>query len=137
MICAAEELSAKSIGWKRFNLWFLRDLLTCLPDVGLLFLVGEETDHCGAKAANALGLKPRLIVCGEPTESRVAAGQKGILKIMMRAKVWQLSFRVNTRGTEWNAIAQLEWGGRHCLGLCRCKEWLITPGGPQDLSTTQ
>ncbi|KJE95133.1 hypothetical protein CAOG_005616 [Capsaspora owczarzaki ATCC 30864] len=49
-------------------------------DVGLLLVVGEETDHIGMKRANELKLTPRHLVVGEPTESRMARRQKGIVK---------------------------------------------------------
>lgn len=55
-------------------------------DVGLLFVVSEETDHSGMKRANALGLKPRFLVVGEPTESKMIRSQKGILKCKLTCK---------------------------------------------------
>ncbi len=48
--------------------------------VGILMVIGEETDHCGAAAAIDAGLTPSRIILGEPTQCRVAVGQKGILK---------------------------------------------------------
>jgi len=46
---------------------------------GLLFVVGEETHSDGAKAAARHDLGSRFVVIGEPTENRLAVGQKGIL----------------------------------------------------------
>jgi acetylornithine deacetylase len=47
---------------------------------GLLLTVAEETDSLGAKRANeVLSLPVRHIVVGEPTDCRLAVGQKGIL----------------------------------------------------------
>lgn len=50
-------------------------------DVGLLFVVGEETDSVGAKAAVPIlrerGI--RYIVNGEPTEGKLVVAQKGVL----------------------------------------------------------
>jgi acetylornithine deacetylase len=72
MICAAERL---------------RD--AGLP-VALLFVVGEETTHDGAHAANdALrrGLVPatsRALVNGEPTDSTLALGTKGAVRMTVR-----------------------------------------------------
>jgi acetylornithine deacetylase len=54
-------------------------------DVGLLFVVSEETDHSGMKRANALGLRPDFLVVGEPTESLMIRSQKGILKVKLTA----------------------------------------------------
>jgi acetylornithine deacetylase len=56
--------------------------------VGLLFVVGEETTHDGAHAANVVAgeLAPanRAIVVGEPTESTLALGTKGAVRITLR-----------------------------------------------------
>jgi acetylornithine deacetylase len=58
--------------------------------VGLLFVVGEETAHDGAHAANAardaLAPRARAFVNGEPTESRLALGTKGALRFVLRAE---------------------------------------------------
>ena len=44
---------------------------------GYLFVVGEETDSAGAKAANILKWNSEYVVVGEPTENRLARAQKG------------------------------------------------------------
>ncbi len=72
MICAAERLRDVSI------------------PVALLFVVGEETCHDGAHAANDAyrdGLVPSTsiaLVNGEPTESRLALGTKGAVRMTVR-----------------------------------------------------
>jgi acetylornithine deacetylase len=53
--------------------------------VGLLFVVGEERDSLGAKAANEYaendpGHRCKYLVNGEPTENRVALASKGTLR---------------------------------------------------------
>ncbi|OQY28017.1 MAG: hypothetical protein B6244_08735 [Candidatus Cloacimonetes bacterium 4572_55] len=54
---------------------------------GLLFVVGEEYDSDGAKAANQWGMvQPRAIVISEPTENRLAVGQKGALLFRLKAR---------------------------------------------------
>ena len=67
MICAAERLRGAG-----------------LP-VALLFVVGEETTHDGAHAANewagAHQFVSRALVNGEPTESTVALGTKGAMRV--------------------------------------------------------
>jgi acetylornithine deacetylase len=74
MICAAERL---------------RD--AGLP-VALLFVVGEETCHDGAHAANEArkrGLVPvtaKAIINGEPTESKLALGTKGAVRMTVRTE---------------------------------------------------
>jgi acetylornithine deacetylase len=58
--------------------------------VGLLFVVGEETAHDGAHAANAaqpdVAPRVRALVNGEPTESRLGVGTKGALRFVLRAE---------------------------------------------------
>jgi acetylornithine deacetylase len=72
MICAAERLRERA-----------------LP-VALLFVVGEEITHDGAHAANeavASGLIPttsRVVIDGEPTESTLAVGTKGAVRVVVR-----------------------------------------------------
>jgi acetylornithine deacetylase len=48
--------------------------------VGLLFVVGEERDSQGAKAANELPIGSKFLVNGEPTENRIALASKGTLR---------------------------------------------------------
>ena len=70
MVCAAQRLRAAG-----------------LP-VGLLFVVGEETAHDGAHAADAahaqIAPRARVLVNGEPTESTLATGTKGALRFTLR-----------------------------------------------------
>jgi len=47
--------------------------------LGLLLVVGEETDHIGAKAAGACLPAPESLVVGEPTENKFLRAQKGLL----------------------------------------------------------
>lgn len=55
-------------------------------DVGLLYVVSEETDHSGMKKANELELTPGHMVVGEPTALKMIKLQKGILKIRLIRK---------------------------------------------------
>jgi acetylornithine deacetylase len=74
MICAAERLRAAAV------------------PVALLFVVGEETCHDGAHAANEarrrgeLPTTSRALVNGEPTESRLALGTKGAVRMIVRTE---------------------------------------------------
>ena len=60
--------------------------------VGLLFVVGEEVTHDGAHAANEFakalfGSAPpesRVLIDGEPTESTLALGTKGAMRVFVR-----------------------------------------------------
>jgi acetylornithine deacetylase len=54
--------------------------------VALLFVVGEETTHDGAHAANARATTSRVIINGEPTENTLAIGTKGAMRVIARAR---------------------------------------------------
>lgn len=54
--------------------------------VDLLFVVGEEKGSDGARAANRLAATSRFLVNGEPTESKLASGAKGSLRVMLRTR---------------------------------------------------
>ena len=62
MICAATSLTAQGLA------------------VGVLLVVGEESPHDGARAANAVPNSCRVLINGEPTESKLAVGTKGALR---------------------------------------------------------
>lgn len=55
--------------------------------LGLLLVVGEETDHLGAIAAGKQPQPPcpEVLVVGEPTENKFLTSQKGILAARLRA----------------------------------------------------
>lgn len=54
-------------------------------NLALLFVVGEEVDSIGARAACAQGLPFDYIINGEPTENKLAGGQKGIFFFRLHA----------------------------------------------------
>ncbi len=54
--------------------------------VGLLFVVGEERGSDGAKLANEAAGGARFLVNGEPTESRLGAATRGILRLKLHAE---------------------------------------------------
>ncbi len=56
-----------------------------IDDIGFLLVVGEEVDHCGARAAQELEIQPERIILCEPTENKVVRAQKGMLKFELRA----------------------------------------------------
>ena len=70
MLCAGERLRGSGV------------------PVALLFVVGEETTHDGAHAANAWALAHAFpsvaLVNGEPTESTLALGTKGAMRVVVR-----------------------------------------------------
>jgi acetylornithine deacetylase len=69
MLCAAERLAAA--GEQR---------------VDVLLVVGEEKGSDGARAANHLPATSRFLVNGEPTESKLASGAKGSLRVTVRTR---------------------------------------------------
>jgi acetylornithine deacetylase len=54
--------------------------------VGLVFVVGEERGSDGAKLANSVASGARFLVNGEPTESRLGAATRGILRLKLHAE---------------------------------------------------
>jgi acetylornithine deacetylase len=72
MLCAAERVRASG------------------APVALLFVVGEETTHDGAHAANEWALahsfRSLALVNGEPTGSTLALGTKGALRVVVRTE---------------------------------------------------
>jgi acetylornithine deacetylase len=53
---------------------------------GLLFVVGEERNSAGAKAAAAAPRGSRFLINGEPTENLLALGSKGALRYEITAR---------------------------------------------------
>jgi len=53
--------------------------------IGLLFLVGEENGSDGARVAAVLEPRGRFLINGEPTENRLSIGQKGSLRVDLKA----------------------------------------------------
>ncbi len=53
--------------------------------VGLLFVVGEERGSDGARAANSVPNGCRFLVNGEPTDNRLGAATRGVLRLKLRA----------------------------------------------------
>ncbi|MDB4914447.1 MAG: peptidase, partial [Gemmatimonadetes bacterium] len=72
MFCAAEALRVEGI------------------PIAMLFVVGEETTHDGAHAADEwlqrTGFRSRALVNGEPTESTLALGTKGAMRVRVRTE---------------------------------------------------
>ena len=70
MLCAAERLRGRG------------------RSVAMLFVVGEETTHDGAHAADAwaraTGFRSLALVGGEPTDSTLALGTKGAMRVIVR-----------------------------------------------------
>jgi acetylornithine deacetylase len=53
---------------------------------GYLFVVAEETDSSGAKAANTLKWNTKYTIVGEPTENQLARAQKGSMMATLTVK---------------------------------------------------
>lgn len=54
-------------------------------DVALLYVIGEEVNNLGTRAANQLGLAWEAVVFGEPTELKLASGEKGEISFYLKA----------------------------------------------------
>jgi acetylornithine deacetylase len=55
-------------------------------NIGLLFVVGEETLSDGARAANLAPRGSRHLIDGEPTSNKLILGTKGILRVDIRTR---------------------------------------------------
>lgn len=90
--------------------------------IGLLFVVGEEVNSDGARAAATETSQARFIILGEPTENRLAAGQKGTLvfRLMHRGEAGHSAYP----GKGKSAI--------HAL-VSRMERWLSREWGSSDL----
>jgi acetylornithine deacetylase len=55
-------------------------------DLGLLFVVGEERNSAGALAAAKTPRGARYIICGEPTENKLAVASKGVLRYQVTSR---------------------------------------------------
>lgn len=56
-----------------------------LRNIGLLFVVGEETDSIGAQKANDFAPGSRFIIVGEPTRNKLATAHKSVLTLTLTA----------------------------------------------------
>ncbi|KAI6182835.1 Peptidase M20 family and Peptidase M20, dimerization domain-containing protein [Aphelenchoides bicaudatus] len=79
---AKGQIAAMSFALKRLS----QDHPKLAEQVGLLLVVGEETDHVGMIEANELDIRPEYLIVGEPTETRFGHAQKGALKLRLDAK---------------------------------------------------
>ncbi len=74
-------------------------------NLGLLFVVGEERNSAGARAAAATPRGSRFLINGEPTENRLALGSKGALR-----------YEITTRGKlAHSAYPELGYSAIHTL----------------------
>lgn len=55
-------------------------------DIGMLFVVGEETVSDGARAANERPCGSRFLIVGEPTGNRLVVATKGVLQLRLTAR---------------------------------------------------
>jgi acetylornithine deacetylase len=60
-------------------------LATGTRGLALLFLVGEERNSAGAKAAAKVPRGSQFLINGEPTENQLALGCKGVLRFVVEA----------------------------------------------------
>ena len=56
-----------------------------ITEFGMLFVVGEEMDSDGAKKAAELKLDSEYVIIGEPTQNKLAIGQKGTIVFRITA----------------------------------------------------
>jgi acetylornithine deacetylase len=114
-----------SVAAQIFAVERLRDAGTIIEgDAALLFVVGEEKDGHGMKAANDLGLTWESVIFGEPTELKLARGHKGGLAFTLSAngkaghsgypELGRSAIEILVRGL--SALYQLELPGSERFG---------------------
>ena len=86
-------------------------------DFGYLFVVGEEVDHRGAREARSLDLSTGRIILCEPTQNRVVAAQKGMLKLILTARGIAAHSAYPSRGV--SAVHRL----LDAIGRLRAQPW--------------
>lgn len=107
-----------------------------VPGVGLLFVVGEETDSIGAKMAPAISPGPDFIIVGEPTGNRLGAAHKGTLTVKITTKGIRSHSSTADRGDSavnslldiLEALRKLDFGGDPVLGETTLNIGLISGG---------
>ena len=94
-------------------------------DFAFLFVVGEETDSIGAKAANfEFAHRSEYVLIGEPTESKFARASKGALTAVAHFDGIAAHSAYPERGesavkkmiSAINAIESTDWGSHDVLG---------------------
>jgi acetylornithine deacetylase len=88
-----------------------------VQDYGYLFVVGEETNGSGAKAANTLKWDNEFVVVGEPTGNKLARAQKGTFMAEL-----SVQGKAAHSGYPEAGVSAIE-GLWKVLGDCRSADW--------------
>jgi acetylornithine deacetylase len=105
-------------------------------EMGVLFVVGEERNSAGARAANAQPRGSRYLIDGEPTENKLALGSKGALRLeveahgkMAHSAYPELGDSAITRLlAALDALGRIPWPVDPILGESTCNIGTITGG---------
>jgi acetylornithine deacetylase len=92
-----------------------------ITNFGYLFVVGEETNGAGAKAANTLHWESKFVIVGEPTGNKLARAQKGTLMADLKAQG-----RAAHSGYPEEGISAIE-GLWRILNDCVNADWGVDP----------
>ncbi len=104
--------------------------------LGILFMVGEERNSAGARAANAQPRGSRYLINGEPTENKLALGSKGALRLeieahgrMAHSAYPELGDSAITKLLEaLSRLQRVEWPVDPVLGESTCNVGTISGG---------
>jgi acetylornithine deacetylase len=109
-----------------------------IRDFAFLFVVGEETDSAGAKAANQdlAKLGSEYVIVGEPTESKFARASKGALTCIVRFEGVAAHSAYPERGDSAirkmvaaiPAIESADWGSHELLGKATVNVGVVRGG---------
>ncbi len=92
--------------------------------VGMLIVVGEETDSVGAKTAAGSGIQAKYVINGEPTSNRLVRAQKGtlIFKLTSTGKAVHSGYpdcgdsAITKLLRQLSTLQKLDWGIDPILG---------------------
>jgi acetylornithine deacetylase len=109
-----------------------------IRDFAFLFVVGEETDSIGAKAANIefAPLRSEYVLVGEPTESKFARASKGALTCVIHFHGIAAHSAYPERGDSAvkkmlaaiAAIESVDWGSHDLLGKATVNVGVVRGG---------
>jgi len=115
----------------------LRSLLDAgVRGLGMLLVVGEETDGAGALKANENPPGSKFLINGEPTENKLALGSKGALRVDIEAQGKMAHSAYPELGESaieklldsLDSLRRTEWPVDETLGESTCNIGMISGG---------
>jgi acetylornithine deacetylase len=107
-----------------------------ISNFGLLYVVGEEGESDGAKAANKIPNSCRWLINGEPTENKIAVGSKGTLRVKLSVSGKACHSAYPEMGESaiekmidiLSDVRRIKWPSHELLGNTTCNIGVISGG---------